>query len=995
MSPQLKPFAERIIEHPTPHDVEAADRAFERLDALDPERAGFDAARLAAARSDTRLQPLLRATFANSPYLAALAAREPSLLADLSDRDPESMMRDILDGVGRAGLAETAAPAMSRALRRAKGRAALLIALADLGGVWPLEQVTGAITALADACVEAALCFLLRAEAARGRFVLPEGDARPTEGSGLFVLAMGKMGAGELNYSSDIDLIVLYEPDPARLGKGVEPWDIFPRLTRSLAQMLQERTADGYVFRTDLRLRPDPSSSPVALSVEAAILYYETMAQNWERAAMIKARAAAGDLAAGERFLAAIAPFIWRKHLDFAAISDIQSIKRQIHAHKGHGRIAVAGHDIKVGRGGIREIEFFAQTQQLISGGRDPRLRVPTTVGALHALVETGRIGAAVADELAAAYRFLRTVEHRLQMIEDAQTQRLPASDAGLLHVAHFCGFPDLAAFSDRLVATMRTVQDHYADLFADAPSLAGPGGNLVFTGTDPDPGTIETLQRLGFATPETAMEVVRRWHTGRFRATRTARARELLTDLVPAVLTAIGGTSAPDAALLNFDRFLGQLPSGVQFLSLLRSNPGLLRLLARIMGTAPSLAEALGRNVRMFDYLLEPGTVDLADPVTAGAHINRELSMAESYEDILNAVRRFANDRRFHIGVELLDGRLDVHGVGRALSLVAEMAITHLLPAAAAELARRHGRVGEAGMAVIALGRLGGRQLTFGSDLDLVFVYDDRGAERQSDGASELAIGPYFTRLSQRLISAITTLTQEGRLYEVDMRLRPSGNSGAVAVPLSAYAGYMRSDAWTWEIMAATRGRTIAGPPSLRQAVDDVLAEVVRRPHDIDDLRGQVASMRARIEKTHGTTDPWSVKQVRGGLVDLEFTVQFLMLAHGAAHPGIVTGNVGEAISRLTDAGLLAPETGTALADAHLVLQTVVGLLRLCHGGGFREEAASPDFQALLARLLGVGSLDAARVRLEEAQACVSGVYESIVGRADSADLNPTRRTE
>lgn len=977
----MSSFIDSIIEKPRTDNAEAVARARERLRTLRPGDAADSVADIGKALDHAAMGPLLDGIFGNSPYLTALIMRENDIIPALMHNTLETLVDAEMRALLTCWSEASSITQMAAALRRIKRRIAMLIAFGDTSGVWQVEQVTQALSDFADSAVESALKFLLLQAADKGKLTLAD-PACPTRGMGLFVIAMGKMGAGELNYSSDIDLIVLFDEQTVPQPEGFSDRELFPKMIRALVQLMQDRTADGYVFRTDLRLRPDPSASPIALSVEAALIYYENLAQNWERAAMIKARVAAGDMEAGSRFLHEIDAFVWRRNLDYEAIADIQSIKRQIHAHKGHDRITVSGHDIKVGRGGIREIEFFAQTQQLISGGRDPRLRTRRTLEALRRLTETERLDAAVADDMVFAYRFLRRIEHRLQMIDDAQTQKLPNTEEGLERLARFSGFDGLPSFAEALTEQLTIVHDHYADLFAEAPSLAADRGNLVFTGTDIDPGTMETLKELGFQSPEGIIDTVKIWHAGRYRATRTTRARQLMNDLVPTLLKAVAETANPDAALRRFDSFLKQLPAGIQFMALLHANPGLLRLLARIMGTAPGMAETLSRKVHLLDCLLVPGEDDLSDIETARQRVEMELSVAEDYEEQLNAVRRFANERKFRIGVEMLEGRAGAHQTGRALSLTADTVLAAMLPRVVHQVAERHGTVDPAGMAVIAMGKLGGQELAFGSDLDLVFVYDDRHAVDASDGRSPLSIGPYFTRVSQRYISAISTLTAEGLLYEVDMRLRPSGNSGAVAVPLSAYADYMRQDAWTWEIMAATRARPIAGPDDLVASVRQVMEQAICRPRDTVDLRGRVRDMRSRIMAHHGTDNIWSVKQVQGGLVDLEFLVQYLILANAEANPSIISGNVATALERLSGAGLLPGVDLTALIKAHADLQGIQSLLRLCFNGQFTEEAASPDFRALAARLSGTDDFDGVRARLVEAQSLISDVYEEIVGR-------------
>ncbi len=565
-----------------PFDPAAAGRLAEQF----AERGGAAERGFAASREGAAL---LAALGGHSPFLAELALRESATLLRLAERGPDESLALALDPLGRADPGAGRA-AVGTLLRRCKRQAALIAAVADIAGLWPLDRVTGALSDLAEAAIDYACAHLLRDAAARGELRLP-GAARAdpralAKGSGLVVLGMGKLGGRELNYSSDVDLLVLFDAEAAAYHAD-RAQACYLRIARDLVRLMEERTAEGYVFRTDLRLRPDPAATPLAVSIPAAITYYEAMGQNWERAAMIKARPVAGDRAAGEAFLRELRPFVWRRHLDFAAVADIHSIKRQIHAHKGargaHHQIQVAGHDVKLGRGGIREIEFTTQVLQLIWGGRDPALRDPTTLGALAALAAAGKLDRRAAADLADAYVFLRGVEHRLQMVADRQTHRLPEDAEGLARIASFLGYDGAAAFGAALTAHLGRVERHYARLFEAEPTLASSetGGNLVFTGVEDDPGTIATLRSMGYENPSGVAAMVRGWHHGRPRAIRSERARELLTALMPALLAAFARQPQPDAALMRFDAVLMRLAAGVQILSLLHRNPALLDRLA------------------------------------------------------------------------------------------------------------------------------------------------------------------------------------------------------------------------------------------------------------------------------------------------------------------------------------------------------------------------------------------------------------------------------
>ena len=552
----------------------------------------------------------LSAVFGNSPYLTLGLIDDIGFAVDLLRRGPEVVFPEILDSVRHEFGGPTEEVPLMAGLRQAKRRASLAIALADIAGLWPVERITAALSETADTTLSLAVRHVLRRGAAGGAFKLRHAE-EPERDSGFVILGMGKLGARELNYSSDIDLIVLYDPETIVSDNPDGLLQVFIRLTRTLVKILDERRPEGYVFRTDLRLRPDPASTPLALSMLAAETYYESLGQNWERAAMIKARPVAGDIKAGEGFLQRLRPYVWRKNLDFSAIQDIHSIKRQINAHRGGGTVALAGHNIKLGRGGIREIEFFAQTQQLIWGGRMPELRQIQTCPAIEALRDAGRVKPETAAAMIDAYRFLRQVEHRLQMVNDQQTHTLP-DEAGLPAFAMFLGYDSVAAFSTALLGHLTRVEKHYAELFEEAPNL-GSQGSLVFTGTEDDPATLETLSRLGFRDVKMVAATVRGWHHGRYRSMRSVRARELLTELMPILLESLAGTAQPDTAFLRFDGFLSQLPAGVQLFSLFHANPALLLLVAEVMGGAPRLADLLSRHPHLLDSVL--GQAFLAPP--------------------------------------------------------------------------------------------------------------------------------------------------------------------------------------------------------------------------------------------------------------------------------------------------------------------------------------------------------------------------------------------
>lgn len=975
--PRGNALADRIVEFPL-GGAEASAQA--ELSELEKQAQGDVAlGRLGELLTRAEVRNLLAGTFAGSPYLRGLIQRDPQRLQRVLSEVPEDCFHRLLGELDRQmAEAQTLAEAM-RAARLFKSEVALLTALADLGGVWPVMTVTGVLTATADAALDAGVRYLFRQAQAKGDWLETSADA--VQRSGFIVLAMGKHGAGELNYSSDIDIIIFYELARVKLRDGLEPQAFFVRMTRDLVKYMQERTADGYVFRVDLRLRPDPGATQVALSTDAAMHYYESFGQNWERAALIKARPCAGDRNAGSALLAELTPFVWRKHLDFAAIEDIHAMKRQIHAFRGIGAIGVAGNNVKLGRGGIREIEFFTQTQQLIAGGRQRELRVRQTLMALQALVEREWIRETVRSDLERAYLYLRRIEHRIQMVADEQTHTLPEAEAALESFARFAGYEDLAAFSAALVPVLEMVQTHYIALFEDMPELTTSGGNLVFAGGDDDPDTLEALRKMGYTQPASILQTVRGWHAGRYAAVRSARSRERLTDVQPLLVAALAETAEPDRAFATFDRFLSELPTGVQLFSLLKANPGLLRLVADIMGTAPRLAQILSRRRRLLDAVIDPRTFNtLPGPAELDKVISTEIGIAGDVQDALDRARVVGSEQAFLIGVRVLSGSINAGQAGGAYALLAERLIGALQGFVELELSRNHGAVPGGGAVVLAMGKLGGYEMTAASDLDLIVVYDFDEAAQQSDGARPLAPSQYYARMTQRLVTALSAPTAEGTLYEVDMRLRPSGQSGPLAARLSSFIAYQSDEAWTWEHMALTRARVVTGPPLLRAKVEHAISAALRHPRDRAKVAADVREMRDRIAKEKGTSNIWDLKQVRGGLVDLEFIAQFLQLVAAEKTPQVLDQNTARALRKLSQHGVLSAEHADVLIPATELIHNLTQILRLCLDGPFDPEAAPKGLKELLVRAGDAPTFQALETRLADTLASVAEIYEAVV---------------
>lgn len=906
---------------------------------FEPER-GADAA-LPFADLSPELRALIAGTGGCSPYLSGLLTREAAWIAPALCGTPEAALEAEF-----ARLGDVALDQLGPELRRAKRRVALLAGLADLGGVWPLETVTGALTRLGDLAVDLALKRLVADEIRRGK--LP--GATPEDAAiagGMVALAMGKMGAGELNYSSDIDLICLFDESRFDPADQMEARASFIRVTRKMAALLSDITAEGYVFRTDLRLRPDASVTPVCISMAAAEQYYEAEGRTWERAAYIKARPCAGDLAAGQRFLAALTPFVWRKHLDFAAIQDAHDMRLRIREHKGlHGPITLPGHDMKLGQGGIREIEFFTQTRQLIAGGRDPDLRDRTTVGGLSLLASKGWVDGEVAVELIAHYREHREIEHRVQMVNDAQTHRLPTAPDGLARIAAMMGEGDVQAWSARLLGRLERVEALTGAFFAPGEAAEAPDLS------------------------EGAQRIVDGWRS--YPCLRSDRARGIFRRVEPEVLRLLQRAANPEEALRQFDGFLSRLPAGVQLFSLFEANPQLVELIVDICATAPGLADYLSRNAGVLDAVLGgaffapwPGAEGLAASLAAA------LQAAPDYEKKLDAARRWAKEWRFRVGVHHLRGLADAAEVARHYADVAGAAVAGLWPEVVAEFAQKHGAPPGRGAVVLGMGSLGAERLNAASDLDLIVIYDAQGAE-QSEGRKPLATRAYFARLTQALITALTAPMPEGRLYEVDMRLRPSGRQGPVAVSLDAFRSYQMDEAWTWEHLALTRARPVAGDAGLAADVEAVRRAVLAAKGAGPQVMPDLAEMRARIFAAKAPDGAWEAKIGPGRLQDIELLAQSFALRAGdparRVEPQLRIGSRG---------GFVTAAQAEALASAYRFLWRLQAGGRLLTDKPLDMAAIGEGGRAFLLREAGEDTLDALAARLARTTSEVAAIVE------------------
>jgi len=839
-------------------------------------------------------------------------------------------------------------------LRQAKQQAALIIGHADLAGIWDDAAVMRHLSDFADMTVQASLHFLLRMADDDGVLRLPD-RKNPAKDCGVCMIALGKWGAHELNYSSDIDLMVLFDPARSPVADKQNTQQFFIRLTRELARILEELTADGYIFRCDLRLRPDPGAMPLAVSIDTAETYYGSLGQNWERAAMIKARPVAGDAALSTDFKKLMDSWIWRRNLDFAAIQDIHSIKRQINAKQKKNQRGskndnpFLGFNVKLGHGGIREIEFFAQTQQLIYGGRDTTLRSPSTIAALDALARSNHISEKDAAALKEAYLFLRHIEHRLQMIDDRQTHSLPAHLGDFTAAARFAGYTDGAALIRDLQHHTDKVRKCYAALFTESESLSSEG-NLVFTGVEDDPETLETLGKMGFSHPARVTAAVRGWHHGRYRATRSERARQILTEITPPLLKAIGATPHADDAFARFDRFLEKLPSGIPIFSMFLRNPLQMQLVADVMGMAPALADWLGTHPQVLDGVLSRDFFGhLPDFAFLQQELSRLLAAARDYQDVLDLTRRFAREKRFHAGIHILKNLSPPRVVSRYLSDIAETSLTILIPYVENEFAAQHGRFRTGELILLGMGSFAAQSMFTDSDLDLIGLYQVDAAETKSDGDKPLMPGVYYIRLMQRLIAAISAPTSESILYDIDTRLRPAGNDGPLAVSMDGFFSYQKNNAWTWEHMCLIRSRVVYASAATRRRFARKATVSLSQPRDAVKLLRDMRDMQAKVKKQFGHKDPWHIKYRDGGFMDMMFALHYLVLKNATTHKNLFHPSLAATIQNLKAAKLLTVKDAKALTAAADMAVAVQGFLRLTSEHPFNPAQAPAGFKKQL----------------------------------------------
>jgi glutamate-ammonia-ligase adenylyltransferase len=877
----------------------------------------------------------------HAPFLRRLLNADPDLETHLANNRPEPSFAAI------SKQFDTSRTDTMEALRKNRQKLALYVAIGDLGGSFSFEQTVSMLSDFADFALQLAIDQAFSE-------IVPEAAVE-----GLSAISVGKHGSQELNYSSDIDILLLFDPQTLPVRGKDDPQQTAIRISKRIVDILQSMTGAGYVLRVDLRLRPAPEATPLALSLDAAISHYETSAEPWERAAFIRARASAGDIALGERFLEAIQPFVWRRALDFGAIQSIRDISHRIRSHYAQGQAFGPGYDIKRGRGGIREIEFFVQIHQLIHGGRDRNLRQPATVDALAALGKSGWIEPEIADRLAACYRLFRTVEHRLQMVEDRQTHSLPTDADALDNVAQLYGVADGDALLKILSEPINYVAELYDELEGDKPDRLPH-----------DPAALEArLIETGFETPESARRLIEGWRGGRHRTTQSKAARDGLEAILPGLVADIGQSPDPAAAINRFDGLLARLPSAVNFFRLIEARPGLGRLLVLVLSHAPALADELARRGELFDSLIDATALEPPESLDELREIMESRSQSSDYQLRLDRMRQIVGEERFALGVQLLEGASDPLDIASGYSRVAEAALEVLTSATIAEFEEDFGTIQDSELLIVALGRLGGEALTHASDLDLVFLFTgDHGSV--SSGRRSLGATKYYQRLAQQVTAALSVPTAAGPLYDVDTRLRPSGAQGLLAVSIESFEAYHREYAWTWEHMALARARLVYGTAPARTLVAGIIDGIIARDRDKPAAIADIVAMRAEIASHKPPSGELDVKLIEGGLVDLEFCVHLIQLCERTG----CDPHLPKAIAEQVAAGVLAPE----MAGAHDLLTRMLVTLRLVSPTSLE---VAPRSQRLVASRCGATDWNSLLAHYEQARHCVRSEWRRLTG--------------
>jgi len=889
---------------------------------------------------------VLQRILACSEFAAQACILEPGLLHDLLESG------DLLSDYAGGGYAPKLQNVLNNAsdetelgrrLRDFRRREMLRIACRDLAGWAPLREVLDDLSGLADACIAQSLAKLgdwaARPAGARSKRLSPA----------LVVLGMGKLGARELNFSSDIDLIFAYPPVGGGWPRGMpEPEEFYLYLCRQLIRVLGDRTEHGFVFRVDMRLRPYGDSGPLAMNFDALAEYYQLQGREWERYAMIKARPVAGPAQAAEQLMELLRPFVYRRYLDFGAIESLRNLKEQIAREVERKGMR---DNIKLGPGGIREIEFIVQAFQLVRGGRQAALQQRPVLDVLGALVRLGYLPEEVARQLAAAYVFLRRTENRLQAYDDQQVHALPEDDSGRARLAFSMGYPDWEAFAVALGAHRKVIQQQFELVFAQPRDKTTneqrsriPDLEHVWRGVVDASTARKLLARTGYPDAEETLQWLQSFRKGAVTRFLGEQGQQRLNELMPRLLHDAATEPQPDEVLRRLGELLEAISGRTTYLSLLVEHPPALLQLVHLCSASSWIAAQLAQHPILLDELLDPRSL-YAPLDKDGLRQLLELRVsglpAQDLEQQMDGLRQFRQAAVLHVAATDIVTGLPLARVGDHLTWIAEVVLEKTLQLAWNHLVARHGRplcrlqgrMREAGFAIVAYGKLGGYELGYGSDLDVVFLHDSAGEEQQTSGPRVLGNNEFFTRLSQRIIHILNTFTAAGILYEVDMRLRPNGASGMLVSSLEAFADYQRGSAWTWENQALVRARVVCGAARLARGFERIRAEVLARPRDARQLRAEVVEMRQRMRRELDNSGPegLDLKQGRGGIVDVEFMVQCGVLLWSATQADLLnyTDNLN-LLDAFARHGILPGEDVRQLAEAYCAIRRRINHLAL-----------------------------------------------------------------
>lgn len=893
--------------------------------------------------------------FSNSPYLSNVILKNIEFYLSFFESDIFNIFNKELENLRNNKF--TNRQNLEKALRQEKNKMALLIAFGEITGLFSGKEAMECLSKFADLTINKATDFLLK-EYSKLKLIKLEDEANPILNSGIVILAQGKLGSFELNYSSDIDLCVFFEDEKLEYLGRKSLQQQYIQLAKDITDILSRRTADGYVFRVDMRLRPDPASNPLAVSLDKAEIYYFTIGQNWERAAMIRSRFICGDEESYDIFKGFMDKNIWRKSLDFETIEDIHSIKRQIDTKQGIHPEKLFGYNLKLGKGGIREIEFFVQTQQLIWGGRKPNLRKRDTIEALKALEDIGEIDLETAQQLEEVYNFYRMVEHRLQMVNDEQTHSLPKDSEKMEEIAKFCGFENKDIFIEKFIEKISIVKKHYSKLFETSPELTAnigeEAGSLIFTGASNHPDTLDTLAKLGYKEPQKISEIIRGWHYGRYNCTEKARSRAVLTKLIPSIVIDFSKSADPDSAFIRFDEFLSRLPKGSQIFSMLLANPSILKLLSEIMGGYPKIAKNLTKNVFLLDYVLAPEFYsNLPKIKQLEKNLDENLREKIDIEEIYETIKDWSNDRKFRVGIQFIRNQASVEETFRNLTNIAEVAISKILEKTIENFEAEIGHIEGGNFAVIAMGKLGSKELTFESDLDLVFVYEHDENVFTVENSNITPIS-YYTRIANKIIYALSSISVTGKLYDVDLRLRPLGDSGPVASNLKTFDEYynnqnqQNSNAWLWEYLVLTKARLIGKNKEFNKRVETIIRQKLFFEWEWSEFDKEIEYIYTKFRDSKKIISEFDIKNTVGGLFDLEFMIRYLQLKNLAKLPEIESTETVKTIHRLSNYEIIDFEEASFLKECFHFFSVSQAILRLTS-----EEKITPFVENILSKLL------------------------------------------